>query len=200
MQVLLGNWVLPETQQALRSNDLRGKIRLQTDGGLKTGLDVIKAALLGAESYGFGTTPMVAMGCKFLRICHLNNCATGVATQDRHLRDKHFVGTVDMVINFFTFLAEEIREWLAQMGYHSLEEIIGRTELLAAAEGRTSKQSHLNLSPILSNSAIPADKAQTCQQDRNPPFDRGELAERMVSDILPVIETLSGGEYSYEHL
>src|SRR5471032_3016517 len=85
-----------ETQQTLRRNDLRGRVRLQTDGGLKTGLDVIKAALLGAESFGFGTGPMVALGCKYLRICHLNNCATGVATQEVKLRSKYFIGYPEM--------------------------------------------------------------------------------------------------------
>ncbi|KKM70092.1 hypothetical protein LCGC14_1444200, partial [marine sediment metagenome] len=112
---------LTETQQALRANDLRGKIRLQTDGGIKTGLDVVKAAILGAESFGFGTTPMVALGCKYLRICHLNNCATGVATQNEHLREEHFKGTVEMAMNFFRFVAEETREWMAKLGVRSLE-------------------------------------------------------------------------------
>src|SRR6056300_1332272 len=88
---------LSEAHQALRANDLRDKVRLQTDGGLKTGLDVVKAAILGAESFGFGTAPMVAMGCKYLRICHLNNCATGVATQNELLREQHFRGTVEMI-------------------------------------------------------------------------------------------------------
>ncbi|MTI14131.1 glutamate synthase large subunit [Sansalvadorimonas verongulae] len=188
---------LAETQQALRSNDLRGTVRLQTDGGLKTGLDVIKAALLGAESFGFGTTPMVAMGCKYLRICHLNNCATGVATQDKHLRDEHFIGTVDMVTNFFTFLAQEVREWLAKLGYRSLDELIGRTELLKVKENLTPRQANLDLSPVLSNSAIPADKPNACQVDRNPPFDKGEMAERMVAEILPAIEAKVGGEFEY---
>ncbi|HCL76755.1 MAG TPA: glutamate synthase large subunit, partial [Pseudomonas sp.] len=96
---------LAETHQTLRGNDLRGKVRVQTDGGLKTGLDVVKAAILGAESFGFGTAPMIALGCKYLRICHLNNCATGVATQNDQLRKDHFIGTVDMVVNFFTFVA-----------------------------------------------------------------------------------------------
>ncbi len=92
---------LAETHQALQLNDLRGRVRLQTDGGLKTGLDVVKAAILGAESFGFGTTPMIALGCKYLRICHLNNCATGVATQDVKLRDGYFSGEVEQVMNFF---------------------------------------------------------------------------------------------------
>ena len=85
-------------------------MRLQTDGGLKTGLDVVKAAILGAESFGFGTAPMVAMGCKYLRICHLNNCATGVATQNQTLRLQHFIGKAEMVMNYFKFVAMETRE------------------------------------------------------------------------------------------
>ena len=97
---------LSEVQQALRMNGLRQRVRIQADGGLKTGLDVIKAAILGAESFGFGTAPMVAMGCKYLRICHLNNCATGVATQDKTLRETHFTGTADKVKRYFYFVAE----------------------------------------------------------------------------------------------
>ena len=111
---------LTETHQILRANDLRGKIRLQTDGGLKTGLDIVKAAILGAESFGFGTGPMVAMGCKYLRICHLNNCATGVATQDNVLRTKYFIGEVDMVVNYFRFITEEARELMASVGVSRL--------------------------------------------------------------------------------
>ena len=121
---------LSETHQILRANNLRDKIRLQTDGGLKTGLDVIKAALLGAESFGFGTGPMIAMGCKFLRICHLNNCATGVATQHKVLRMKHFRGDVDKVINYMSFVAEDVRHQLASLGFRKLNDIIGRTDLL----------------------------------------------------------------------
>ena len=124
---------LAEVQQALRRNKLRGRVRLQTDGGLKTGLDVIKAALLGAESFGFGTAPMVALGCKYLRICHLNNCATGVATQDERLRARHYRGTAEMAVNFFTCMARETREHLAALGARSLEELIGRADLLEPA-------------------------------------------------------------------
>ncbi|WP_461537727.1 glutamate synthase large subunit [Spongorhabdus nitratireducens] len=189
---------LSEAQQTLRGNDLRGKVRLQTDGGLKSGLDVVKAAILGAESFGFGTTPMVAMGCKYLRICHLNNCATGVATQDQNLRDNYFIGTVDMVTNFFTFVAEEVREWLAYLGFEKLEDVIGRTELLEVLPGHTEKTRNLDLEPILSQANIPADKPLVCQVDRNPPFDEGMLAEQMVKDCLPAIEASKGGEFSYE--
>jgi glutamate synthase (NADPH/NADH) large chain len=164
---------------------------------MKTGLDVIKAAILGAESFGFGTAPMVALGCKYLRICHLNNCATGVATQDSRLRDDHFNGTVEMVVNFFTMVAEETREWLAKLGVARLEDLIGRTDLLEILPGTTSKQNHLNLAPILHVDPAAADQPQFCKVASNDPFDRGELAERMVSDALAMIESASGGELSY---
>ncbi|WP_194789570.1 glutamate synthase large subunit [Pseudomonas sp. UFMG81] len=189
---------LAETHQTLRGNDLRGKVRVQTDGGLKTGLDVIKAAILGAESFGFGTAPMIALGCKYLRICHLNNCATGVATQNDKLRKDHYIGTVDMVINFFTFVAEETREWLAKLGVRSLGELIGRTDLLDVLPGDTERQGHLDLTPLLGSSHIPADKPQFCEVDKNPPFDQGELAEKMVAMALPAIRDMAGGEFSLD--
>ncbi|MBS1270712.1 MAG: Glutamate synthase [NADPH] large chain [Gammaproteobacteria bacterium] len=188
---------LAETHQTLRRNDLRGQIRLQTDGGLKTGLDVVKAAILGAESFGFGTAPMVAMGCKYLRICHLNNCATGVATQHAGLRGKHFVGTPERVIHFFRFVARETREWMARLGVRSMEELIGRTDLLTSSAGRTERQHRLDLSPILSDGGVDPGKPMFCRVKKNEPFDKGELAERMVRDILPAIEEKRGGEYHY---
>ncbi|NBB04877.1 glutamate synthase large subunit [Pseudomonas monteilii] len=189
---------LAETHQTLRGNDLRGKVRVQTDGGLKTGLDVIKAAILGAESFGFGTAPMIALGCKYLRICHLNNCATGVATQNDKLRKDHYIGTVDMVINFFTFVATETREWLAKLGVRSLGELIGRTDLLDVLPGDTERQQYLDLSPLLGSSHIPADKPQFCEVDKNPPFDQGELAEKMVEMAMPAIRDQAGGEFNLD--
>ncbi|WP_409288075.1 glutamate synthase large subunit [Pseudomonas sp. KCJK8927] len=189
---------LAETHQTLRGNDLRGKVRVQTDGGLKTGLDVIKATILGAESFGFGTAPMIALGCKYLRICHLNNCATGVATQNEKLRKDHYIGTVDMVINFFTFVAEETREWLAKLGVRSLGELIGRTDLLDVLPGDTERQQYLDLTPLLGSSHIPADKPQFCEVDKNPPFDKGELAEKMVEMALPAIRDQAGGEFALD--
>ena len=106
MRAARGSWACQRRSRCLRANELRHKVRLQTDGGLKTGLDVIKAAMLGAESFGFGTAPMIALGCKYLRICHLNNCATGVATQNNVLRSEHFVGLPEMVMNYFRFVAD----------------------------------------------------------------------------------------------
>ncbi len=189
---------LAETHQTLRRNDLRHRVRLQTDGGLKTGLDVIKAAIIGAESFGFGTAPMVALGCKYLRICHLNNCATGVATQHNVLRSKYFIGLPQMVMNYFRFVAEEVREILASLGVRSLSELIGRTEYLEVLEGVTPRQKKLDLSPILSDAGLSRDAPQFCLSPSNTPFDKGELAERMVRELLPSIEAKSGGEWAYE--
>ncbi|SIS43785.1 glutamate synthase large subunit [Neptunomonas antarctica] len=186
---------LSDAHQSLRGNHLRGKIRLQTDGGLKTGLDVVKAAMLGAESFGFGTMPMVALGCKYLRICHLNNCATGVATQNEQLREDYFRGTVEMVKNFFRFVAEETRQWMAQMGVRTLEELVGRVDLLEAIEGHTPKQRNLDLSPIISDGGVPAEYPQTCQQPRNEPYDKGALNTQMLELSLHSIEKKTGGEW-----
>ncbi|MDG1772999.1 MAG: glutamate synthase large subunit [Oceanicoccus sp.] len=188
---------LSEAQQALRSNGLRGLVKVQTDGGLKTGLDVIKAAILGAESFGFGTTPMVALGCKYLRICHLNNCATGVATQNDYLRDEHFIGNVEMVMNFFRFLAMETREWMAQIGVRSIEELIGRADLLETLEGFTEKQGNLDLAPILYKDPDAADQPEFCGAASNDPFDKGEKAEAMVAGTIDAIENKAGGEFDF---
>jgi glutamate synthase (NADPH/NADH) large chain len=159
---------------------------------------VIKAALLGAESFGFGTAPMIALGCKYLRICHLNNCATGIATQHDRLRRKHFVGTAQRVINYFTFVAEEVREWLAMLGLRRLEDAIGRTDLLEIQKGTTDKQRRLDLTPILSDAGVADEKPKFCLVEKNEPFDKGELAEQMVKDALPSIEQRSGGEFHYK--
>ena len=188
---------LSEAHQSLRVNGLRHKVRVQTDGGLKTGLDVVKAAILGAESFGFGTTPMIAVGCKYLRICHLNNCPTGVATQKSELRDEHFIGEAEMLINFFRFVAQETREWLAALGVRSMEELVGRTDLLSVMPGTTNKQQHLNLAPLLFTHSKADGKPQTCQVERNEPFDKGLLAEQMVIDMMDTIKSAKGGDFSY---
>ena len=189
---------LSETHQVLRSNEMRHKVRLQTDGGLKTGLDVLKAALLGAESFGFGTAPMIALGCKYLRICHLNNCATGVATQNNILRSEYFIGLPEMVINFFRFVAEELRMLMAEMGVRSLDEIIGRVELLEVSEGSTDRQARLDLSPIISSAGLADDAPQYCTDLRNAPFDKGELAEAMLAATRAAIEDKTGGRFEFE--
>ncbi|MDP9010511.1 MAG: glutamate synthase large subunit [Pseudomonadota bacterium] len=188
---------LAETHQTLRANELRHRVRLQTDGGLKTGLDVIKAALIGAESFGFGTAPMVALGCKYLRICHLNNCATGIATQHNVLRSKYFIGLPEMVVNYFTFVARECREIMASMGVRTLAELIGHTEWLDILPGETSKQRKLDLRPVLANAALVSDKPQYCIDPHNEPFDRGVLAEQMLRDMRVAIDLKTGGKFSY---
>ncbi len=188
---------MSETHQVLRANGLRSKVRVQTDGGLKTGLDVIKAAILGAESFGFGTGPMIAMGCKYLRICHLNNCATGVATQHKILRFKHFNGNVDKVMNYMRFVAEDVRRHLAALGVSSLEEIIGRPEFMTPAQGQTQRQARLDLSPLLATGSIPDDAPRFCTVARNEPHDQGLLAEQMVIDTQAAIRKKAGGEFSY---
>jgi glutamate synthase (NADPH/NADH) large chain len=189
---------LAETHQTLRINGLRHRVRLQTDGGLKTGLDVVKAAIIGAESFGFGTAPLVALGCKYLRICHLNNCATGVATQHNVLRTKYFTGLPEMVVNYFHFVAQEVREILASLGVRQLADLIGHTEYLRPLAGQTEKQKKLDLTPILSTAGMRAQDAQFCTTASNAPFDKGELAERMVADVREAIETRSGGQWHYD--
>ena len=188
---------LSEAQQVLRANGLRGRVRVQTDGGLKTGLDVVKAAILGAESFGFGTAPMIALGCKYLRICHLNNCATGVATQEVKLRTKHFVGLPEMVMNYFNFVGAETREWLARLGVRRLTDLIGRVDLLELLPGDTPRQRKLSLEPLLSQGKIPDSEPRHCVQPSNPSFDKGELAEKMVADALDAIQIRQPMELSY---
>ena len=120
---------LAETQQTLVLNNLRGQVRLQTDGQLKTGRDILVAALLGAEEYGFATSALIILGCVMMRKCHLNTCPVGVATQDEELR-RHFVGNYKYLVNFFQFIAQDVREQLAELGFKSLDEVIGHAELL----------------------------------------------------------------------
>ena len=188
---------LAETQQTLRRNDLRGRVRLQTDGGLKTGLDVIKAALLGAESFGFGTGPMVALGCKYLRICHLNNCATGVATQHPVLRKDHFTGLPEMVMNYFNFVAEDVRAHLARLGVRTLGEIVGRTDLLEQLDGGTPVQHKLDLTPLIDGFGLSASSDFACTLPRNPMRDEAELASRITADTLAAVSDKTGGSFAY---
>ncbi len=188
---------LSEAHQALRANDLRDKVRLQTDGGLKTGLDVVKAAILGAESFGFGTAPMVAMGCKYLRICHLNNCATGVATQNDYLREQHFRGTVEMIKHFFLFVAEETRELMAQLGVRTLADLVGRTDLLTQIGGRSARQAKLDFGPILYQGPEHNGKPQLCAVEKNPPYDEGLLNKAIVDATRDAVATGQGGEFAF---
>lgn len=140
---------LAEAQQTLVINDLRSRVRLQTDGQLKTGRDVIIAAMLGAEEFGFATAPLIALGCIMMRKCHLNTCPVGVATQDPLLRKK-FTGKPEHVVNFFFLLAEEMREYMAELGVRSIDELVGRTDLLEVDPAVLHyKSKGLDLSPLL---------------------------------------------------
>jgi glutamate synthase (NADPH/NADH) large chain len=189
---------LAETQQALVSNGLRHKVRVQTDGGLKTGLDVVKGAILGAESFGFGTGPMVALGCKYLRICHLNNCATGIATQDENLRENHFIGLPEMVMNYFKFIAQEVREIMASLGVSKLDDLIGRTDLLEVLDGVTAKQNKLDLQPILAKPEAGDHTKLFCDQLNNEPADKGDLNKRLLAELTNAVESKSGGTFHYD--
>ena len=140
---------LSETQQTLVLNNLRGKVRLQTDGQLKTGHDIISMALLGAEEFAFGTGVLIVLGCVMMRKCHTNLCPVGVATQDPQLRE-HFRGRYEYVVNYFRFLAQEVREYLAEMGFRSLNDIIGRTDLISLRQtGHNPKCARLDFSRLL---------------------------------------------------
>ncbi len=187
---------LAEAQQALVANGLRHKVRLQVDGGLKTGLDIIKAAILGAEAFGFGTGPLIALGCKFLRICHLNNCATGVATQDETLRKEYFAGVPNMVMNYFRFMVQETRMLMAELGIEKLTDLIGRTDLLEELPGITSKQKKLDLSRILETFQPPS-TSSLFFRDTNVPDDPGRLNIKIEEQFSETVETMSGGGGSF---
>ena len=140
---------LAETQQTLVLNNLRGNVRLQVDGQLKTGRDVIIQAMLGAEEFGFATSALIVLGCVLMRKCHMNTCPVGVATQNEQLR-KHFSGKADYLVNFFTFLAQEIREYLAEIGVRHFVDIVGRSDMLYVKKDvQTIKTQHLDFSKIL---------------------------------------------------
>ena len=187
---------LSETHRMLCDSGLRERVVLQTDGGLKTGLDVIKAAILGAESFGFGTTPMVALGCKYLRICHLNNCATGVATQHQVLREKHFTGTAEKAMNFFRFIARETQEWLSKLGVSSIEDIIGRTELLEKLPGTTEKQKLVNLEAPLRRAS--GTQPMFCRQSKNNSAEATPLAQRIMADTKSALAQGKSATFNYD--
>ena len=151
---------LSETQQTLVINGLRGRVRLQTDGQLKTGRDVVVAALLGADEFGFATAPLIVEGCVMMRKCHLNTCPVGIATQDPELRAR-FAGQPEHVVNYFFFIAEEVRELLAKLGFRTMDEMIGRSDLLRAQPASdNAKANTLDLSALL-HLATPAQGGST---------------------------------------
>ena len=153
---------LAETQQVLVMNDLRSRIRVQTDGKLQTGRDVAIATLLGAEEFGFSTMPLIALGCIMMRKCHLNTCPVGIATQDPALRAK-FAGKPEAVVNYFFFVAEEMRQIMAKLGYRTVDEMVGRVERLEMREALSHwKAQGLDLSAILYNPPAPSRVARRC--------------------------------------
>ncbi len=172
---------LSETHNTLKVNHLREFVRLETDGGLKTGLDIIKAAMLGAESYAFGSGALAVLGCRMLRICHLNKCSTGIATQNGTLRE-HFVGTVEKLINYFTLLAEDVREILASLGYKSIDEIVGRSDLLKVVDDEMARK--FDFSSILKR----VEGVDTCQKERNEPIDKNLFEKEILKQVYPTIQ------------
>ena len=172
---------LSEAHNALKANSLRASVHLQTDGGLKTGLDVVKAAMLGAESYAFGTSALTLLGCKILRICHTNKCSVGVATQDEELRG-YFTGTVERLVSYFTFIACDVRDILASLGYKSIEEIVGRSDLLKVIDDDFAQK--FDFSNILRR----IDGIDTCQKEFNEPFDKNKFEKALLKKVHRTIE------------
>ncbi len=179
---------LAEAQQVLIENDLRGRVSLRVDGGMKTGRDVIVGALLGAEEYGFGTAALVAAGCAMIRQCHLNTCPVGVATQREDLRAK-YPGQPEHVVNFMVYVAQQVRMILAEMGFRSLDEVVGRVDLLEAKEVSLPKAS-LDLSAILRDTDPTGEKPRRSQQRHNDrPEEEVPLDEIIWQDAVQTIQT-----------
>jgi glutamate synthase (NADPH) large chain len=171
---------LTEVNQILTLNNLRHKVTLRTDGGIKTGRDIVMAAMMGAEEYGMGTASLIAMGCIMVRQCHSNTCPVGVCSQDKALREK-FNGTAEKVVNLFTFVATEVRETLASIGYKSINEIIGRTDLLSQVNKGAPNLDDLDLNPLLVQ-ADPGENPRYCKEKKiNKVPDT--LDEKIWSDI-----------------
>ncbi len=186
---------LTEANQILTLNNLRHKVTLKTDGGLKTGRDVVMAAMMGAEEYGMGTSSLVAMGCIMVRQCHSNTCPVGVCSQDKALREK-FTGTPEKVVNLFTFVAREVREILASLGYKSINEIIGRTDLLSQINKGAPNLDDLDLNPLLVQ-ADPGTNPRYCQEkiiNKVP----DTLDEKIWSEIENKIDINKINEFSYD--
>ncbi|MGE5597638.1 MAG: glutamate synthase-related protein, partial [Hyphomicrobiales bacterium] len=203
---------LAETQQTLVVNKLRDRIVVQVDGQLKTGRDVVVAALLGAEEFGFATAPLVVMGCVMMRVCHLDTCPVGIATQNPKLREK-FTGKAEHVVNFFRFIAQEVREYMAQLGFRTMDEMIGRSDLLDMRRAVDHwKAQGLDFSAILYRPEVGEDVATHCvtTQDHGleqaldnelirraaPALERGErvVIEMPVRNVNRTVGTMLGSE------
>ncbi|KDO43061.1 hypothetical protein CISIN_1g0004611mg, partial [Citrus sinensis] len=184
-----GPWELglTETHQTLIANGLRERVILRVDGGFKSGVDVLMAAVMGADEYGFGSVAMIATGCVMARICHTNNCPVGVASQREELRAR-FPGVPGDLVNFFLYVAEEVRGMLAQLGYAKLDDVIGRTDLFRPRDISLVKTQHLDLSYILSNVGLPKwSSTEIRNQDvhtNGPVLDEVLLADAEISDAI----------------
>jgi glutamate synthase domain-containing protein 2/glutamate synthase domain-containing protein 3 len=186
---------LAETQQVLVMNNLRDRIVVQVDGQLKTGRDVVIGALLGAEEYGFATAPLVVMGCVMMRVCHLNTCPVGIATQDPELR-KHFSGKPEFVQNFFTFIAQQVRELMAELGFRTMDEMIGRADCLdidAAVDQW--KASGLDLTPLLEMPDLPAGVARRKVREQDHGLEN-VLDRELIARCQPALESGTPVEFS----
>jgi glutamate synthase (NADPH/NADH) large chain len=178
---------LAETQQILVANDLRGRIRVETDGQLKTGRDVAVAALLGAEEFGFASAALIASGCIMMRVCHLNTCPVGIATQDPRLRKK-FEGKPEHVVNFMTFIAEELREIMAELGFRTVDEMVGRVDVLDTRDVADHwKAKGVDLSAILHKPDVPPSVAIRCVQPQDHGLDKA-LDNVLIERCRPALE------------
>ena len=187
---------LAETQQTLMLNRLRDRIVVQVDGQLKTGRDVVIAALLGAEEYGFSTAPLVVSGCIMMRVCHLDTCPVGIATQNPELR-KRFTGRPEFVVTFFEYIAEEVRQLLASMGYRSLDEVIGHPELLDVRPAVEHwKARGLDLSPMLSVPDVSPDEPRHCVTAQDHGLDRA-LDRKLIADCQPALADAAAVRLAY---
>jgi|TARA_E500000331_G_scaffold315220_1_gene325067 glutamate synthase (NADPH/NADH) large chain len=178
---------LTEANQVLTLNNLRHQVTLRTDGGIKTGRDVVIAAMMGAEEYGVATTALVAMGCIMVRQCHSNTCPVGVCTQDKKLREK-FSGSPEKIVNLFTFIAEEVREILAELGFKSLNEIIGRTDLLRQVSKASPNLDDLDLNPLF----VQADEGENTRYCKNQNINSvpDTLDQKIIPEIKDSIEKI----------
>ena len=186
---------LTEANQVLTLNNLRHNVTLRTDGGLKTGRDVVIAAMMGAEEYGMGTSSLVAMGCIMVRQCHSNTCPVGVCSQDESLREK-FTGTPEKVVNLFKFVAKEVREILASLGFKSINEIIGRTDLLSQVNKGASNLDDLDLNPLLVQTD-PGENLRYCKDNHINKVPE-TLDDQIWSDIKDKIKISEKNNFDYE--
>ncbi|HCY57360.1 MAG TPA: glutamate synthase subunit alpha, partial [Opitutae bacterium] len=179
---------LAETNQTLLLNDLRSRVVLETDGQLKTGRDVAIACLLGAEEFGFATAPLVTLGCLMMRVCHKNTCPVGIATQDPRLREK-FAGGADAVVNFMNFVAEEMRQTMAKLGFRTINEMVGRVDKL---ELRTAidhwKAKGLDYSNILYQPDVGPDVGTFCQMKQDHLLDQSLDVKSILEGAKPAID------------